>query len=74
VTSRHLGEALLDLYLGPQPVSAAAKAGAADTLARILSGSAGAGARDRVFYAPRASEKLRCSGGPDDAHGCVVEL
>jgi hypothetical protein len=79
VTSCHLGEALLDLYLGPQPVSASAKAGAADTLARILaaggrSGGGGGRGGERVFYEPRASERLRCSGAPGDARACVVEL
>lgn len=79
MTSTHLGEALLDLYLGDTPVSTRAKAGAADTLARIAAASeddagAGAEARRRVFYSPKTSERLECSGDDGDARGCVVVL
>lgn len=73
VTSNHLAEALLDLYLGDLPVSGRAKAGAADTLARIAAAADDGGAA-REFYRPRASERLRCSGDEADAGGCVVVL
>ncbi|KAI8470788.1 MAG: hypothetical protein J3K34DRAFT_521097 [Monoraphidium minutum] len=86
VTSAHLGEALFDLYLGDTPVSEKAKAGAADTLARIVGGAeahgaaapeaaSGGGGAARVYYSPRGGERVVCSGGGgDDARGCVVEL
>ncbi|GBF98556.1 hypothetical protein Rsub_11886 [Raphidocelis subcapitata] len=89
VTSAHLGDALLDLYLGPQPVSAAAKEAAAQTLAKIVaaagggggeSGGESGGAGAAVYYSPRGPERLRCAGGGGgggggaDASACVVEL
>jgi len=71
VHSPQLGEALMDLYLGDQPVSKRAKAAAAAALQRLaVPGQGGSGG---VVYSPIEKQRLDCSGA-ESLDACVLQV
>lgn len=71
VWSPQLGEALLDLHLGDQPVDPRARVAAASALHRL---AAPASCSQGVVYTPTCRQSVHCRPGSDDLGACMLVL